>query len=300
MRPIATIAILTYQSERTLGRVLEAVFKQEFSNYDVLLIDSGSTDATLEIASHYPCQVVPIPNNVFGHGRTRNYAAHISESEFLVFLTHDSVPQKKTWLSELIRPFPETKVAGVYGRQVPRLGANYLDAHFQSTLYGDIPVRWTANNWKQGDNLFSDANSAVRRALLIEHPYSDTIIVSEDYEWATRVLRLGYDVVYRPEAAVVHSHNYTMLGLFRRNFDIGVSYRSIYANKGTRHLLLKGSRLHLRELTDLARSGNSAHVPRAMIRSIVRFLAIETGKRENLLATHWKRDYLSAQRWYWT
>ena len=185
MTPVATVVVLTLQSAETIESVLDAVVGQRHGAFEILLIDSGSTDGTLELAARYPCRVVSIDPRDFGHGRTRNYAATLAHGDFVAFLTHDSVPEHDTWLSEMLRPFEDPNVAGTYGRQVPRKEENYLDRSFQATLYGTETVEWNASNWHQGDNLFSDANSAVRKSVLIENPYEPHIIVSEDYEWNT-------------------------------------------------------------------------------------------------------------------
>src|SRR5665811_731333 len=125
--PKASIVLLTRNSARTIRSVLDGVMKQRFNDYEILLIDSCSDDDTLKIANDYPCKVVSIKLEDFGHGRTRNYAAGLAKGEFIVFLTHDSVPETKDWLSELLKPFSDKKVVGVYGQQVPRLDENILD-----------------------------------------------------------------------------------------------------------------------------------------------------------------------------
>jgi len=218
-QPRASVIILTRNSAKTIQDVLEGVSKQKFDNFEVLVIDSSSTDGTVGIIKQYPYKIINIKPEDFGHGKTRNYAAGLAKGEFVAFLTHDSVPEHKDWLTAMIKPFKDKKVAGVYGRQIPRPNENVLDKYFQSSLYGNKKIIWKNDNWELGDNLFSDANSTVKKATLLKYPYPDDIIVSEDYAWAKQVLEQGYSTVYSPDASVVHSHSYNLRSLFRRNFS---------------------------------------------------------------------------------
>jgi rhamnosyltransferase len=297
--PKISVIILTRNSAKTIKDVLDGVIKQRFDDFEVLLIDSESTDQTLSIAKQYPLKIISIKSSNFGHGKTRNYAAKLAKGDFIVFLTHDSVPEKNNWLDELIAPFADQNVVGVYGQQVPRNDENVLDKHFHMGLYGNKKIIWASDNWSQGDNLFSDANSALRRKFLLKYPYAPDIIVSEDYEWATRMLKLEFNIVYSPTARVIHSHSYTLHTLFKRSFDVGVSYKTIYEINDLHNFIRKGFEILSLEVRYLRESGNARHIPHAMIRDIVRFTAIQFGKREHLLSVKVKRNYLSGQRWYW-
>jgi rhamnosyltransferase len=299
LSPVATIALLTRNSEKNIKKVLDGIKKQSFKDYEILLIDTSSTDETLTIAKQYNCKIVVIKPEEFGHGKTRNYAAKLANGEFLVFLTHDSVPKTESWLNELLKPFEDKKIAGTYGRQIPRNDEKLLDKYFQKSLYGSKDTVWTRNNWKQGDNIFSDANSALRKKILLKYPYANGIIVSEDYEWATRILKLGYKIKYNVRAKVIHSHSYNLRSLFRRNFDVGVSYRVIYDKASRNGFRSKGIAILKEEVLHLKKTNNSLFIPRAITRDVVRFIAIQLGLRENIIPKLLKRNYLSAQKGYW-
>lgn len=297
--PKASIILLTRNSSRTIKSVLDGIMSQKVKDFEILLIDSSSTDSTLEIAKNYPCKIISIKTTDFGHGKTRNFAAGLAKGEFIVFLTHDSVPRSDTWLEGLLKPFSDQKVAGVYGKQVPREDEKILDKCFQTNLYGDTGIIWNANNWKQGDNLFSDANSAVRKSILLKYPYADNIIVSEDYEWAVRILKLNYNIIYSIEGLVTHSHSYNIRTLFKRNFDVGVSYKMIYDSGESRGFITKGTNIFVQEARYLYRTKHIMLIPQAFIRDIVRYVAISIGKQEHLFSKNMKRMYLSGQGWYW-
>ena len=162
--PLATIALLTRNSAATIGAVLDAIVAQEFTDYEILVIDSSSTDATIDIVSRFDIRLIVIDPADFGHGRTRNAAAREARGEFVVFLTHDSIPRHPNWLTELLAPFADPVVAGAYGRQIPRDDEKPLDKYFFLSLYGDEPRVWRRGNWSAGDNISSNANSAMRRS----------------------------------------------------------------------------------------------------------------------------------------
>lgn len=297
--PTATVAILTKNSGSGFTSVLDNVFSQLGIDYEVLVIDSGSTDETISTAKKYPVRLVTIKPEEFGHGKTRNLAARLANGKFIVFVTHDAAPKSEHWLSELLKPFSDPKIAGVYGRQIPHSDEKILDKIFFLNLYGDQAIVWEKDKYSSGDNIFSDANSAVRKDLLLKHHYRDDIIVSEDYEWANRVMQLGYKIAYHPEAQVVHSHSYNLYTLFKRNFDIGVSYKYIANFNSNSRFIKKGLRLFQNEIKSLVETGKPHIIPVAFVRNGVRYVAITLGKNESLLPKVIKRNYLSSQRWYW-
>src|SRR3954451_2257736 len=123
---LATVVVLTYNGERYLRDLLTAVTGQRIDGeFEILVIDSGSTDATLDIVAGFPrVRLLQIPNSEFGHGRTRNLAAHEARGRYVAYLTHDAVPAHDRWLYELLKPFElNDRVAAVMGSQIPRPSA---------------------------------------------------------------------------------------------------------------------------------------------------------------------------------
>lgn len=298
-RNYVTIIILTKNAGDTFKKVLDGVFSQNYNSFETLIIDSGSTDNTLEIARKYPVKIIQIKPSDFGHGKTRNLGANLVKGKYVVFLTHDAIPANDSWLAELLKPLSDKKTAAVFGSQIPKEDENTLDKIFFQTLYGNKEMVWSANSYTSGDNIFSDANSAIKKELLIKHPYKDDIIVSEDYEWANRIMSYGFKVIYQPKAKVIHSHSYNLVSLFKRNFDIGVSYKYISNFNNNSSFLKKGLKLLKAEVEYLIKQNNYALLPMVIIRDGIRFIAINLGKNEAIFPKKIKKDYLSAQRWYW-
>jgi len=215
----ASIIIPTKDGATHLDKVLEMIYAQAHEQpFEVIVIDSGSTDGTLDIVRRYPVKLVQIAPEDFGHGKTRNLGAELAEGKYLVFLTQDAVPAADRWLFNLIGNLEVPEVAGAYGRQISWEGTNPMERFFLNTHYPAYPM---VKSVKEGKTdiatiFFSNANSALKKDVLRTYPFSEDLIMSEDQEWAKRVLLDGYEIVYDPEAAVYHSHNYSLKAVFKR------------------------------------------------------------------------------------
>ena len=239
--PRATVAILTYNGEDHLERILQQVSKQELDGgFEVLVIDSGSTDRTLDIISRFPSvRLHQIPNAEFGHGRTRNLAASLATGEFVAYLTHDAIPISTGWLRELLEPFRlNDKVMAVTGKQVPRGSAFPLLKYEISGLFAALGPDYGISVFYKDSfvqdegtlnaiSFHSDVNSAARRAFLLNTiPYRD-VPYAEDQLFGRDVVEAGYLKAYAPRAAVEHSNDLTRAEYGKRIFDETVGLRRI-------------------------------------------------------------------------
>ena len=250
----ATIVVLTFNAEPWIKELLEGCERQKTDfEYEVLVVDSGSRDKTLEIIKDFPrVRLHQIPNSEFGHGKTRNLAAKLSKGEFVVYLTHDAVPATEHWLEEMIRPFEiNPKVACVLGKQIPRadccptvkrdvidLFASFGPDHF--TMIQQANPNITHQGALDAIAFYSDVNSAVRRDFLLHTiPYQD-INYSEDQAFGQDVIKAGFIKAYAPLGAVIHSHSYPPMKYFRRMYDEMVGLK-----KATGQTLDTGMAFHI-------------------------------------------------------
>lgn len=233
----ATVFIPTFNGEAYLDRLLTAVEDQDFvEKFEILIIDSGSTDDTLGIVARHPLvRLVEIPQREFGHGRTRNQAAKLARGTFVAYLSHDAIPLDAHWLSNLLEPMRRTPGKGepacvaVFGRQVARHNcfpslAYEIDGVFaasgppdRTTVVSCAPG--AADTLTEHDLFYSDVNSATRRDVLLGAiPYRD-LDYSEDLAFARDVLNAGLAKAYQPLAAVEHSNDVTFAEYGKRVFD---------------------------------------------------------------------------------
>lgn len=233
---IISVFIPTYNGEKYLGECIEAILGQEMPQdytLELLVIDSGSSDGSLEILRSYGDKItlLEIPNSEFSHGGTRDKAARMAKGEFVLFLSQDATPMTNRWLINMIEPFfVSDKVGCVFGRQVPRpdaaatikrevasvfggLGApDAIVIHRQKSLIDGADV----NNL---NTFFSDVNSAARRELLIGTVPFRHVNYAEDQALAEDMQNHGYLKAYAPQGAVWHSNEYTFRQYLDRKFD---------------------------------------------------------------------------------
>jgi rhamnosyltransferase len=179
-----TIVIPTKNGGAEIGACLEAVYSQKGTGpFEVIVIDSGSTDATVEIARRFPVLLEQIPPETFHHARTRNYAANLANGEFLVCLSQDAIPASDTWLAALIANFKDPSVGAAYGRHLPKSGCSLERQHTLDTIYGnERVVKEPTMREKLGYRYyhFSDANSAIRRDVWQVTRFPDELKFFED------------------------------------------------------------------------------------------------------------------------
>lgn len=217
--PTVTVAILTFNGEKYLDDILCALESQEYaSTFDVLVIDSGSSDRTLEIVhSHPSVRLHEIPNSEFGHGKTRNLAAHLATGDIVAYLTHDAVPVGAHWLTAMVAPFADERVAAVLGKQVARPSAppalKYDIARVFARQGPDGVVTVHEDDEKLAGvarsvaTFYSDTSSAARRSILLgDIPYRDADY-AEDQVFGREVIAAGYRKAYAADAIVEHSND---------------------------------------------------------------------------------------------
>lgn len=226
-----SIIIPTKNGEAWLEKCLGSVRSQQgVGSVEVLLVDSGSTDKSLEIARRYGARIEAIRPEEFHHARTRNYGASLATGKYLVFLSQDAIPSSNTWLAAMLRNFYDADVAAVYGRQVPDAGSTNERHDALGTMYGNERcVKEASSRARLGFKYyhFSDANAAVRREVWESTRFPEELKVFEDLGIAKKILDAGWKIVYEPDASVIHSHNHTTVQLFRRYFDIGFTFRRL-------------------------------------------------------------------------
>jgi len=203
-----SVIIRTYNEEKFIKIYLGKVFSQQFSgDLEVILVDSYSTDKTIEIARQFDTKIFYLP---FSSARSINYGIEGAKGEYVIVLSPHAIPVDDRWMINLVRNFDDPKVAGVYGRQIPLPDCSPLDARDLQDFFG------TERKVQSEDPFFSNANSAIRRSIWKEIPFDDRARAAEDRLWAKNVQQQGYLIIYEPSAVVMHSNNDTLGQSYRR------------------------------------------------------------------------------------
>ncbi len=209
-----TVIIRTKNVEDILSQTLKALFSQTFREFHLLVVDSGSTDKTVEIIKRYPCELISIKAEDYIPGRVLNAAIARTSSSLIVFLNSDAVLLTPESLSHLIRAFDDSSVQAAFGRQLARPDA---EPWVRRDYEASFPEIGKAPSWMY----LSLPIAAMRRSIWEKRPFYESAWGSEDTEWGHWAKGEGFHIQYVPSALVVHSHNYTFRQLYGRRFIEG-------------------------------------------------------------------------------
>ena len=217
-----SVVVRCFNEEQHIGRLLTGVLKQTLRPHQIILVDSGSTDATLDIASRFPVEIHTIEPERFSFGRSLNLGCREATGEILVFASGHVYPVYETWLADLTAPFSDPLVALSYGRQVGDERTRYSEHRVLARWF---PPRSVA---RQDHPFCNNANAAVRRSVWEVQPYDEDLTGLEDLDWGKRALEHGHTIAYAATAAVVHAHDETWSELVNRYRREAIAHKRIY------------------------------------------------------------------------
>jgi len=235
--PDVSVVIPTKNGGNLFRSVLAKLREQEYQgNFEILVIDSSSSDNTVEFAKEFGAKVVVIPPGEFNHGLTRNYGISLATAEIIILMTQDALPANNKLIHHLVASFADEAVAGVYARQLARPEADILTKrNLENWLTGRTQpeVRQMADIDTYEKLLplekylfcnFDNVCSAVRKAVWEKVAFTKNDF-GEDIDWCLRTLKLGWKIIYQPEAIVVHSHERSVLYEYKRTY---MCHRKLY------------------------------------------------------------------------
>jgi len=299
---VITVIIPTKNGERYIEEVLLSLFDQDYGDFEVIVVDSGSKDQTLEIVKKFPVRLIEIPPEEFDHGSTRNRMVRLAKGDIIVFLTQDAIPIGKDFLRKLTEPLKEKDFAATYARQIPRLDASPLERFLREYNYGPKPLVKSLEvlpKMKIRTFHFTNVASSYRKDAFWEvGGFSDPCISNEDMIIAGRLILRGYKIKYVPEAKVLHSHDYHPFVQLKRYFDIAVS---LSENPDVKKYVPSGSegiKYLWRALKYLIENRELRWIPYALIESLFKFVGFRLGLLEKYIPTFIKKK-ISLHSYYW-
>ncbi|MBA3540236.1 MAG: glycosyltransferase, partial [Deltaproteobacteria bacterium] len=189
---------------------------------EIVLVDSGSTDATVAIASRFPVRVVQIKPSEFTFGRSLNRGIEATHGDLVVLASAHVYPRYDDWMSQLTAPFGDPDVALAYGKQRGDEVTKYSEHQIFRSWFPD------ESNPNQTTPFCNNANAAIRRAAWATMPYDETLTGLEDIDWARRALARGKRLAYVAEAEVAHVHEETSSRIYNRYRREAMALKNIF------------------------------------------------------------------------
>jgi len=170
-----------------------------------------------------------VNKNDFDHGGTRRFGASQSKADILIYMTQDAIPADKYLIERLIQPYKDSQVSATYGRQLANSKADIIERYTRQFNYPDESHTKSIKDIETlGIKAFFCSNvcASYRRDIYEKlGGFVERTIFNEDMIMAYTMIKAGYKISYKADARVIHSHNYSYLQQFSRNFDLGVSHR---------------------------------------------------------------------------
>ena len=215
---LISIIIRTKDEEGHIGNVLKSISEQDTEHpYEIIVVDSGSTDKTLEIVEKHGAKIMRIPAAGFSYGHSLNYGIQQSSGEIICCLSAHCIPNDSKWLYELIKPLLDGKAHATYGRQIPLRGVNPFEEVFLQKHFPEVENR-------SGRVSFSNANCAFIRRMWDEVKFDERIPSWEDYLWYL-LTKDTFLFHYVPNARVTHTHPFVIKRITKTAYRDGKAFR---------------------------------------------------------------------------
>lgn len=302
-RSDVAVVVLTRNAGQLWSSWIKGIQSQSVQAGRYLVIDSASTDGTAEQAIAAGFDVFSIDPADFNHGGTRQLAAQLCpDARFIVYLTQDAILEQADSLQHLLAAMEDDSVAMAYGRHIPRDDASLLECHARSFTYPPVSSSRSRHDFaKLGFRaaFSSDVYACYRvSALRSVGGFPEKVIVSEDSYVTACLLLAGWKTVYSARSKVRHSHQYSLLQVFRRYFDVGVFHANEAALLESIGKPDKEAGVYVRSLIRYLNQHRKLLLPFAALQTLVKLMGFRLGKRHKSLSNHLCK-MISLQKAYW-
>jgi rhamnosyltransferase len=209
-----------------LKETLPALQAQEYRNWELIVIDSGSTDGSVDlIRKANPRHFIQIQPKEYNPSRVMNRGMNLAQADYGLFLNADATPQGSCWLRPLVTALLDRSMAACFGRQTPRPGCRAVYRLDYERCFGS---NRESERW---DHFFSMVSSGLRKDIWAKRGFLEQMQYSEDDEYTRWCKAQGYRVVYCPDSVVMHSHNYTPAQAYKRSYGEGRALAAVWAGR---------------------------------------------------------------------
>ena len=217
-----TILVRCFNEEKYIGKLLSGISKQTVRPDEVIVVDSGSTDATLTIASRFKVKILHIKSEDFSFGRSLNIGCSEAKGDIIIFASAHVYPLYDDWVSKIIEPFKDSSIGIVYGKQ----RGNDLTKFSEHQVF----KKWfPRNNTVSNESIFcNNANAAIRKSIWTKIPYNEILTGLEDIDWAKKINEKSFKIVYQNESTVIHVHEESFMQIQNRYRREAIAFKAIY------------------------------------------------------------------------
>ena len=223
--PVCSVVIRCYNEKKHIGRLLHGLMQQTVKDLEIIVVDSGSTDGTLSIASRYPVKILNIRPEDFSFGRSLNKGCDAATSDFVVIASAHVYPLYRDWIERLLAGLNDPRVGLVYGSQQGDETTRFSEHQVFARWFPEKSVA------AQDHPFCNNANAAIRSDLWRQFRYDEDLTGLEDLDWANRIMKVGHRIAYRSEAVVVHLHDETLAQIFNRYRREAIALKRIFPNE---------------------------------------------------------------------
>ena len=200
---LASIVIRTYNEAKHLPDLLRKISEQKKCRveYEIIIVDSGSTDDTLAIAKQFDARIINIKKEDFTFGRSLNYGCDAAKGDYLVFISGHCIPKHDDWLERLVEPLDNENIAYTYGRQIGNGESRFSECQLFNKYFPSVSAI------PQDGFFCNNANAALKKEIWKQFPFNESLTGLEDMELARRLVSKGYMLAYVAESPVYHLHD---------------------------------------------------------------------------------------------
>lgn len=232
-KPKVSVIMRSKNSDWVIAQALSGLYSQTFTDFELIIVDSGSNDRTLEIVKQYPCRLIEIEATAYYPGAVLNMAIEEAAADIIIFQNSDGVPLCQHTLQRLVDAFEDENVHAALSRQLVRPEADTWVRHDYASSF---PDKDKTPDWIR----LSLPMAAFRKAVWEKHHFYTDAWASEDTEWGEWAVKNGYNIKYVKDAIIMHSHNYTLRQIYGRKFVEGEADAFIYDLKPSKTKMLSG------------------------------------------------------------